>query len=303
MPTPTRGAGLVLTVMLLSGAACSKPVPATSNEAIGSGASPSSSASASSSGPSSGRAEAGRSGAPPVQKLSGPITVIAIGDSLTEGAGDEDERGYPARLQTVLDSTGHPGSTVLKLGKSGWDSEQVITGLEPDRPQLDQATEAVSAAKAGNLPIVATVLIGSNDLWYAYGNQARTTPDEEQENLARYRTNVEKIVSTLRQSGAQVVLGVNDDQSKRPVMTDPKLRRETFPDIEDAEVSQMSAQARRYADVIRQIAKDNGALVADFLDAPFFSNPALLADDGNHPNAKGYDEMTQVWLDAMQPLL
>jgi lysophospholipase L1-like esterase len=110
-------------------------------------------------------------------------------------------------------------------------------------------------------------------------------------------------VKELRAAGAQVVLGINDDQSKRPFMVDDNLRREVFPGITAEEGKQMSAQARKYADVVRQVAAENGALVADFLEADFFFDRATMADDGAHPNGKGYEEMTEVWLNAMQPLL
>ena len=76
-----------------------------------------------------------------------------------------------------------------------------------------------------------------------------------------------------------------------------------FPAITDAEALRMSAQAGRYAEVVRKIAADNDALVADFLNVPFFTDPARLNEDGSHPNARGYDEMAQIWLDAMRPSL
>jgi lysophospholipase L1-like esterase len=234
----------------------------------------------------------------------GPITIVTLGDSLTEGDGDNEERGgYPGRLQAAVEAKDRQGSEVVNLGLSGWSSTQLLEGQDSEPPQLPKAVDAITQATAQGRPVVALVLIGSNDLWYLYGNESPTTTEEEDEDLARYRSNVTKVTQALEAAGAVVVLGINDDQSKRPVAADDTMRRDAFPDISRDEVAKMSKQAERYATVIRDIASANDALVADFLHAPFFTDPALLADDGNHPNADGYDEMTKIWLTALQPLL
>lgn len=235
----------------------------------------------------------------------GPITLVALGDSLTEGAGDTDGEGggYPTRLRRALDERGRSGSIVENLGLSGWSSTQVLEGQDDQPAQLPKALQIIADAKAAGRPAVAVVLIGSNDLWYLYANEAPTTAEEEQQDLANYRANLDRILRALTGAGAAVVIGINDDQSKRPVAADAAMRREAFSDISDAEVAMMSRQAERYAEVVRDVAAANGALVADFLRAPLFTNPATLADDGNHPNPRGYDEMSAIWLQALQPLL
>ncbi len=233
----------------------------------------------------------------------GPITVVALGDSLTEGAGDDDAHGYPERLASWLETHGRAGSNVVNLGQSGWDSQQLIDGQDGQPSQLSQAVPAIEEAVRAGRPVVAIVLVGSNDLWYLYANDAPTTPEEERENLATYRRNLTTIADRLTGVGAHLVLGINDDQSKRPVARDAKLRTETFSSISDDEVAMMSVQAGRYATVVRDVAAAHGAPVADFLDASFFRDPATLADDGNHPNKVGYDRMTEVWLAALRPLL
>jgi lysophospholipase L1-like esterase len=236
-------------------------------------------------------------------KGAGAITLVTLGDSLTAGQGEEPERGYPERLKDWLEANGHPGSTVVNLGRSGWTSQQVIDGADGERGQLASAQEAIEQAASEGTPVIATLLIGSNDLWYLYNNDAPTTADDERTDLATYRANLQKIVSTLRAAGASVVLGINDDQSHRPMMTDATMRENTFPAITAGEVTQMSAQAKKYATVVREVAADNGALVVDFLDAPLFRDPARLNEDGGHPNSRGYDEMTEVWRTGLQPLV
>jgi lysophospholipase L1-like esterase len=240
----------------------------------------------------------------PAKLAAGPVQVLSLGDSLTAGQGEEPERGFPQRIADALESKpGRNGSTSLNLGRSGWDSQQILDGGPGDRSQLTGALEFIEQAKGEGKVVLVTLLAGSNDLWYLYDPTPPTSAEDEQASLDRYRANVTKLVTALRSAGATVALGINDDQSKRPVAADPKIRENTFPDITDAEVARMSAQARKLATVTREIASANGCVVADFLDAPFFRDRALLADDGNHPNAKGYDAMAKIWLDALQPLL
>ena len=236
----------------------------------------------------------------------GAITLVALGDSLTEGTGDDrDAGGYVGRLGTAISQRpGRQGSTVVNRGRSGWASQDLIDGQGGDPAQLAQARDDVAAARAAGRPVVATVLIGSNDLWYLYeyGSHDGTTAGEEAADREHYRRALTTIVHDLKTAGATVVLAVNDDQSHRPVAADDSMRRATFPDTSAAEVAQMSAQAHAYETIVADVATAEGALVADFIDAPLFRNAATLAEDGNHPNAAGYDQLTDLWLGAMAPL-
>jgi lysophospholipase L1-like esterase len=230
----------------------------------------------------------------------GAVTLIALGDSLTAGQGDDSERGFPARIADALTASGRPVSQVVNLGRSGWDSQQVLDGGDGDRSQLVAAQEAIAQARQEGADVIATVLVGSNDLWRLYDPEAETTAADERDNLERYRRNLQTTVRTLRAAGATVVVGINDDQSKRPIMADRTMRQNTLPGVTDDEVGRMSEQAGRYAEVVREVAAANGALVADFFDAPFFRNPATLNEDGIHPNTQGYDQMAKIWIDALE---
>lgn len=234
----------------------------------------------------------------------GPITLVSLGDSLTAGQGEDPERSYPDRLRADLEAAGRAGSTAVNLGRSGWDSAEVISGADGDGGQLPAALDAIAQAKQESRPVIATLLIGSNDLWRLYAPDGdSTTAEQEQQNLDTYRSNVTRIVGDLRAAGALVVIGINDDQSRRPAITDPAIRQNTVPGITDAEAVRMTAQATRFAEVVRTVAAANDALVVDFFTAPFFTDPALLAEDGMHPNAKGYDRMAVMWWDVIRPLL
>ena len=231
--------------------------------------------------------------APPLVKLpAGGLSIVALGDSLTEGGGDESGKGYPGRLVALIQAV-RPGSKITNLGKSGWTSENLIKGHDNQPSQLKQAV----AAK----PQLALVWIGSNDLWYLYeyGNPDGTSARDEQDDLRKYRQNIETIVRGLKEAGAVVVLALLDDQSKRPVA----IKGEAFTGITKAELGQMSKQAAAYNSILREVAAKLGVLTADIQHTSIFTEAATLSDDGNHPNDKGYDAIAQVWFKAIAPAL
>ncbi|MBN8579666.1 MAG: hypothetical protein J0L96_03255, partial [Anaerolineae bacterium] len=111
--------------------------------------------------------------------------------------------------------------------------------------------------------------------------------------------NIETILSDLRSTGAQVIIALLDDQSQRPVA----LRGEAFTAITPDELAMMSEQVKRYNAIIQSQAAQYGALTVDFYNSDIFIIPATLADDGNHPNAAGYDLITQAWYKALITIL
>lgn len=228
----------------------------------------------------------------------GAVMIVTLGDSLTEGAGDEQEKGgYPGRLISMVDAL-RPGSTILNIGHSGWSSDALISGDQGLPGELETATAAIQAAAANGQPSVALIWIGSNDLFYLY-EYNDPDPAAEQADLEHYAANLDTILSRLSGAGAQVVIALLDDQSFRPV-TQAGL---AFPGTSKAEVVLMSEQVKRYNQVIIQKAADYGALTVDFYNTTIFTDVITLDYDGNHPNAAGYDIIAGRWFAVLQPLL
>ncbi|MGE3285831.1 MAG: GDSL-type esterase/lipase family protein [Pseudonocardia sp.] len=236
----------------------------------------------------------------------GPVTLITLGDSLTAGQGDDTGVGYTGRLaETIGALPGREGTTLVNLGQSGWDSTMMVegsSGIGSTDGQLPQAVETARAA-AGTA-VLATVLIGSNDLWYVYQNATEepAPATDEDAALTTYRANLDRTVRELQEAGAVVVVGLPDDQSLRPISKDLTLLADLLPNITAEEVARMSALSQRFAQVAQEVAVAHGA-GAVATDAPFWTDPSSMAADGGHPNEQGYAALAALWAPAITPLL
>lgn len=203
------------------------------------------------------------------------LTVVAMGDSLTEGIEDTPGAGgFPARLERLLNKD-QPGTQVVNLGRSGWTSGQLLSRQLPTALQIK--------------PDIALVWIGSNDLWRYF------RAEQESEDLARYTANIDTTLKALKDEGIKTYVGLVDDQSKRPVASTAEIEPYTQDDRD-----RMSRRASAYNDVITRKAEEYGATTVDFFKTDIFTNPRTLAKDGNHPNASGYDLIAEKWLSAIE---
>ena len=228
----------------------------------------------------------------------GPISMIAMGDSLTKGDGDETGRGYPGRIIELVNAV-RPGSTITNFGQSGWSSDALIAGDQGFLGQLQRTVDEIRSTSEQGRASVVFVWIGSNDLWYLYEYGGDINDEAETQDVQRFSSNLDTILSELRVAGAQVIIALLDDQSQRPVA----LKGEAFTSITADELSRMSVQVQRYNETITQKAKKYGALTVDFYSMDIFTNPATLYDDGNHPNQAGYDIITQKWFEVLSSIL
>jgi acyl-CoA thioesterase I len=213
---------------------------------------------------------------------SGPVKLAALGDSLTEGDGDEGNGGYPARLEKLLQDV-RAKLKVTNLGKSGWDSNALINGDQGLPSQLKQAV--------AQKPDIALVWIGSNDLWYStYGT-------DDQAPIDNFETNIDTILSALQASDITTFIALLDDQAKRPfaLKSDSGYTR--------ADLKRMSKFAEQFNEIITDKAQEYGAITVDFFNTAIFTDEKTLYDDGNHPNAAGYDEIAKTWFNTLEPYL
>lgn len=209
----------------------------------------------------------------------GPLTLVALGDSLTQGDGDYESEGggFPYRLERSI-NTVRPDSQVINLGESGWTSQQMVEG------QLPQAL-------AYN-PNLAVVWIGSNNLWYNSG------PEGEAQDIENYSKDLDTTFAALKKAGAVIFVALLDDQTLRPYAT-----ANDYANFTREQLAHMSQLTLKFNDVVRTKAAEYNATVVDFFNTTIFTDPATLAEDGIHPNSAGYDIIEKMWFDAIRRIL
>ena len=108
-----------------------------------------------------------------------PITILALGDSLTEGLGVDKENNYPAQLEDRLQAMGYENTKVINSGLSG----ETSTGLVN---RLDWVMQTK--------PDVTILTIGANDAIRGI-------------DVATIEANIRTAVKQLQDNGSVVVLG------------------------------------------------------------------------------------------------
>lgn len=111
--------------------------------------------------------------------LSQPITILALGDSLTEGLGVDPDDNYPAQLEAKLKQMGYTNVDVVNSGLSG----ETSTGLVN---RLDWVSQTE--------PDITILTIGANDAIRGL-------------DVATVEKNIRTAVKHLQDNGSEVILG------------------------------------------------------------------------------------------------
>ena len=180
----------------------------------------------------------------------------------------------------------------------------MVSGQDGGAPaELPQAVAAARAAAPG--AVLATVLIGSNDLWYVYQNGAvdPTPRAEEDAMVATYRANLERTLTELQAAGAVVVVG----PARRPVRAPHRRRHGTAQPAavrrhrrgggEDVDAGRGAGPHRRRRSRPRTV---RARWTPTTRSGP---TRRRMAEDGIHPNAAGYTALAELWMDGVAPLL
>ena len=112
------------------------------------------------------------------QTMSQPLTILALGDSLTEGLGVDPDDNYPAQLEAQLQEMGYTNVTVVNSGLSG----ETSTGLVN---RLDWVTQTQ--------PDITILTIGANDAIRGL-------------DVATVEANIRTAVQHLQDNGSEVIL-------------------------------------------------------------------------------------------------
>lgn len=107
------------------------------------------------------------------------VTILALGDSLTEGLGVDADKNYPAQLEARLKEMGYPNVTVINSGLSGETSTGMVNRLD-----------WVSQTK----PDITLLIIGANDAMRGI-------------DVPIIEDNIRTAIKTLRENNSKVILG------------------------------------------------------------------------------------------------
>ncbi len=108
-----------------------------------------------------------------------PITILALGDSLTEGLGVNPDDNYPAQLEATLKEMGYENVKVVNSGLSGETSTGLVNRLD-----------WVAQTK----PDITILTIGANDAIRGI-------------DVATVEANIRTAVKRLQDNGSEVILG------------------------------------------------------------------------------------------------
>jgi lysophospholipase L1-like esterase len=210
-----------------------------------------------------------------VTTLSEKMTILALGDSLTRGTGDETGKGYVGLVTDHLKKQLSPQEIIVyNLGIKGQTSSELLQQLSQK-----QVTRQIQEAD------LVLMTIGGNDLIRQGETFTNLDLTQIQESQQQYLENLQKIFSTIREQNAQspvFILGLYNP----------------FIELENSDLTNQIVREWNYA---------TETLVGEFSDIVFVPTFDLfqlsvndyLYTDYFHPNQAGY----QLISDRLVPLI
>ena len=180
-----------------------------------------------------------------------PLRIVVLGDSLVAGLGIKPSEAFPAQLERALKERGH-AVEVINAGVSG---DTTAGGLDRVGWAVPERTGAV------------ILELGANDALRGL-------------DPGRARSNLDKIITTLKAGGAEVLLAG---------MLAPRNLGEVY--------------TRAFDAIYPELAAKHGLILYPFFLDGVALMPKLNLDDGLHPNGRGVAEITKKIMPAVEQLI
>jgi lysophospholipase L1-like esterase len=206
-------------------------------------------------------------------------TLVAMGDSITFGIGDDiTTDNYPVG---ILPPGGYPPILTTRvndqLGKDILISNEGIPGDRSAEGAGDVANLVGAYAQAQYF----LLLYGANDAGFNVRSGVGLSPGQSGY-LGSFKGNMQQIITSIRTAG------------KTPILA--KVLYQTNPSKDPL--------IQQYNQVIEELASQNNLRTIPRPDFyTFFKNHPSLLPDGLHPNGTGYQSMATLWYDAISGLL
>ena len=210
------------------------------------------------------------------------ITIVALGDSITNGAGIGDVREedtFRYLLQEDLSQTAKHDVEVINAGLNGDITTVAIYRLERDVLQHE--------------PDYVTVMFGVNDAGY-YRPATDSVADTPRVTAVRFRSNLEIIIETIHAAGAKPVLVT-------PVPMNSAYGHRDLPAYVENGLNYLVDE---YADIIRELSSRAGLPLIDV--HKIFSADSTtdrLVPDGIHPNRGGHRFIADIFVKEFSRIL
>ncbi|WP_251546714.1 SGNH/GDSL hydrolase family protein [Limosilactobacillus caecicola] len=251
----------------------------------------------------------------PTRVLKKKVRLVAIGDSLTYGQGDEDKKGgYVSLIKSRLQNKFHNQVTTVNYGVSGDRSDQILK-------RINQQSQIRKDLKHADV-IVMTV--GGNDLMQTFQkdlttNSTKTLSKDINRAGKTYQTKLKKLFKTIRQENSTApifvmsiynpvytyfpqVENINNSISKWNQLTKQTLASygpSYFVDINHLMSYGQYKTAAQRRKLIRSSEKANDGqtsqkeLISIMNQRNKNLNKYISTDDNFHPNHLGYQQMTR----------
>jgi acyl-CoA thioesterase I len=189
--------------------------------------------------------------AAPAARAESPLRIVVLGDSLVAGLGLKPSDAFPAQLERALKARGH-AVEVINAGVSG---DTTAGGLARVAWAVPERTDAV------------ILELGANDMLRGL-------------EPARAKANLDKIISTIRDGGAEVLLAG---------MFAPRSMGKDY--------------VRAFEAIYPDLAGKHGLILYPFFLDGIAMDAKFNLDDGMHPNARGVAEITKRILPSVEQLI
>ncbi len=194
----------------------------------------------------------------------GVLSVLALGDSLTTGAGDDSETGYVGHVTDGLQQASTRQVTLNNRAVNGYVAQQLLAQLaETKTTELLRKTDLILLS------------IGGNDLFR--GGETLASLDESL---------IRSIEQNFQTTFTQILAKIRKENPDAPIAMIGLYN--PFNQLDRSE--QTNEVVRRWNErVSKMLANDTNAVLVPTYDLYDANLDLYLADDRFHPNGSGYE--------------